>query len=284
MEVVVMNPKHAVLETLRRTLELGESAGARGQDAQEIVGYTLRILEPWNFIFDIPERNLNHSIGALELCGLIGQTDIDTPSRTVVKALGQFQNSGTAWGAYGPRLRGQLGLLLNELANDLFTRRAVITIYDGRVDLGRKVNDIPCTLGMQILIRNDQVHMITRMRSNDAWLGLPYDLMMFAGLQRSIAHWMGFPPGELIHQVGSMHLYARNRAAAQHVWSVNAGWAPVTEKYAPVPWLLPDFTYAVQYCQDVLAGIRRSPQTELEIWLWENITQKYVHQIAEPGA
>ncbi len=48
------------------------------------------------------------------------------------------------------------------------------------------------------------------MRSNDAWLGLPYDLMQFGMLQCAISQALGLPVGVQTHSAGSMHLYKRN--------------------------------------------------------------------------
>jgi hypothetical protein len=50
----------------------------------------------------------------------------------------------------------------------------------------------------------------TTMRSNDAWLGLPYDLFQFTQLQLTICNVMGYDPGTYTHTAWSMHLYQEN--------------------------------------------------------------------------
>ena len=48
------------------------------------------------------------------------------------------------------------------------------------------------------------------MRSNDAWLGLPYDVFCNTQLLKLIADILGVIPGSYTHNVGSMHFYERN--------------------------------------------------------------------------
>jgi thymidylate synthase len=52
------------------------------------------------------------------------------------------------------------------------------------------------------------------MRSNDVWLGLPYDVFAFTTIQRLIAEQLKLDLGTYYHQAGSEHLYNRNREQA----------------------------------------------------------------------
>jgi thymidylate synthase len=55
------------------------------------------------------------------------------------------------------------------------------------------------------------------MRSNDAWLGLPYDVAQFTMLQEAVAaHW-GLALGRYVHIDGSLHLYERDMKAARAI-------------------------------------------------------------------
>jgi hypothetical protein len=93
--------------------------------------------------------------------------------------------------------------------------------------------DIPCTLSIQFFIRDGRLHCVTTMRSNDIWLGLPYDIFCFTCLQRLIAEALKVPTGFYIHQAGSLHLYARNAekmdtasnkpsiVEAEHQWTLH---------------------------------------------------------------
>lgn len=272
MEIFVTNPEQAVTNTLSTVMALGEDIEVRGLMTKELTNFTINIKQPWRFMFDVPGRDLNQTIGALEVAGLIGQTDIDAAGRSLTKVLQRFQDEGVTWGAYGPRIRGLLGPLMTEFAKDMFTRQAVLTIHDSRQDMGMPVKDKPCTLSLQYLYRKGRLHARTTMRSNDAWLGLPYDLMMFCSLQRCIAYWLGVPSGEYQHSVGSMHVYAEHWAKARDVVTLNRVKEHTENYHAPAPFVLPDLRYGVEFCQNALACQQEMlADTEFEMWLTQNL-------------
>jgi thymidylate synthase len=68
---------------------------------------------------------------------------------------------------------------------------------------------------MQFLMRNDKLHAITTMRSNDAWLGFPLDIYQFTLFQRIVAAAIHTSLGLYVHNVGSMHLYSRDYDVAK---------------------------------------------------------------------
>jgi thymidylate synthase len=57
--------------------------------------------------------------------------------------------------------------------------------------------------------------MLTTIRSNDAYLGLPHDIFCFTMLQEVVARTLGVELGSYRHFVGSLHLYDQDRAEAQ---------------------------------------------------------------------
>jgi hypothetical protein len=77
------------------------------------------------------------------------------------------------------------------------------------------VNDLPCTLSMQFIRRGEHLHCSVCMRSNDVWLGLPYDVFCFSTIQRLVAHRLGLKAGKYIHNVGSLHVYTRDLIKAK---------------------------------------------------------------------
>ena len=68
------------------------------------------------------------------------------------------------------------------------SRQAIVQIVDRR-DIPDKVEDIPCTCVLQFLGRHGKLDMVTYMRSNDAFLGLPHDIFCFTMLQEIICMW-----------------------------------------------------------------------------------------------
>jgi thymidylate synthase len=93
----------------------------------------------------------------------------------------------------------------------------VLQLFDA-ADLAASHKEIPCTCTLQFLIRNGRLHLVTYMRSNDAYIGLPHDVFAFTMLQEILARTLGVQLGPYKHLVGSLHLYDRNRdAAAQYL-------------------------------------------------------------------
>ncbi len=129
----------------------------------------------------------------------------------------QFLDSnGETTGAYGWRMKNQIAPLIALLKSDPNTRRAVIGLWSTD-DIGQNTPDQPCTLSLQFILRHGFLDCIVTMRSNDVWLGTVYDTFCFSRLQTFIANELGVYPGHYTHQVGSMHLYAKNSVAAARV-------------------------------------------------------------------
>jgi len=138
------------------------------------------------------------------------------------KGLTQYADDGVLRGAYGPRIRrwggsfDQLEQVRNLLRHDPQSRQAVIQIFDPARDWIPS-RDVSCTIGHRFLIRDGELHLHTTMRSQDAWLGLPYDLFVNTVLQELMAGWLEVPVGEYVHTVDSLHLYATDVAGAEAV-------------------------------------------------------------------
>ena len=135
-----------------------------------------------------------------------------------------LDGDGVAWGAYGSRwaewdqLRAVVGVLSSGT-----TRQAVVSCWEPR-DLARAADrdckDIPCTVALQFLLRSGALNCVCTMRSNDVWLGMPYDVFCFTTLQKLIADAIGAEYGWYQHQVGSLHLYDRDLARAEQALAV----------------------------------------------------------------
>jgi len=93
----------------------------------------------------------------------------------------------------------------------------VLDVYDGEIGLRPEVKDSPCACTLQFLIREEQLHLIVHMRSNDAIWGLPYDMFLFTMLQELLANELGTPLGTYTHIVGSLHLYEHHFELARGI-------------------------------------------------------------------
>ncbi len=164
-----------------------------------------------------------------ELCWyLSGSSNVDAIAFWVPRYRHEAEENGSVHGAYGPRIFGsgekaQVCRIVELLKEKPGTRRAVMQIFDlWDVAEGVRYKDVPCTSTIQLLVRDNRLSMITNMRSNDAYLGLPHDVFAFTMIQEIIARELDIELGSYIHIAGSLHLYSdRLRDAEQFV---KEGW------------------------------------------------------------
>lgn len=208
----------AFIETLDDLIQYPDAVvSPRGQKTAEMLDYHVVIQRP-QAIIAATGREWKYAIGAAEAMALVGQVSVPEVLTDRFKAWSPFIDDGVLWGAYGPRIAGDLGQVVKTLQADPDSRQAVLTIFDSGRDLNRGVKDVPCTIAIQFLLR-DELFMRVMMRSNDIWLGFPYDTMQFAALQSAVATALGVEMGEYSHLAGSMHLYERDRDKAMQIVS-----------------------------------------------------------------
>jgi thymidylate synthase len=217
MEVIAKTGSEAYVELMQAVLNEGEPTSPRGQLTFELLNVTVQVEDLEEAHVLNTARKVNTKILATEYMHLLGglssleQLDLASGGR-----FSQFANGGRLLGAYGPRIRRQLPRVVELLSRDPDTRQAVLSIWTGReheVDS----RDVPCTLTVQFLLRDNQLHVRVSMRSNDVVLGIPYDWWMFSRLGMSVASALGVETGSYTHTVGSMHLYDRDLGIANDV-------------------------------------------------------------------
>lgn len=224
-------------------------------------------------------RRLNHAITAVEGLSLVGQCSVPELVLDRVGAFAPYADDGIFWGAYGPRAAGDVGLVVDLLKRDPDTRQAVISIYDSDRDLGRAVKDVPCTLSIQLFLRDDEeleletfgpiakrLHMWVTMRSQDAWLGMPYDFGQFSMLQFAVAQAVGAEVGTYTHSLGSLHLYEKHWEQAREVSSPQS--YPRGHEYGSS-----DIGVIASRCRRILLG-QFAKATPLEEWLSLQLASK----------
>ena len=119
------------------------------------------------------------------------------------------------WSNYGGWLWGNApayqGLVnaVTMMRADRNTRRAVAYIGNNGTTFESN-RDVPCTLGLQFIIRNNQLYTRVWMRSQDAYLGLRNDLTAFWFFARIFAKLTNSKPLILHLDVGSFHVYENN--------------------------------------------------------------------------
>lgn len=177
-------------------------------------------------------------------------------------ALTHFSDDGRRQGAYGPRMRrwhgrvDQLDQVRQLLARDPDSRQGVIQLFDPDRDT-RGHRDVPCTLGYRFFVRNGRLQMHTTMRSQDVWLGFPYDVFAATLLQELLAGWLGIEVGEYHHFVDSLHLYDAHTPSA-------ASLPAHPELSPPTPPIGVEWDRLSGLLSDVIAGC--APPDAGEVW------------------
>lgn len=100
----------------------------------------------------------------------------------------------------------QLDYVIKELKRNPFSRRALITIYDGKENLLYE-KDTPCTLNVGFTVYESKLNMSVIMRSNDLWFGFCNDQYCFSKLQALVADRLSLSLGSYFHFAGNLHLY-----------------------------------------------------------------------------
>lgn len=99
----------------------------------------------------------------------------------------------------------QLLELIENIKNDPFSRRHILMAYNpGEID---QMALPPCHMMCQFYVRNDELSCQMYQRSQDVFLGGPFNYASYALLTHMIAQVCNLTPKELIVTVGDCHLY-----------------------------------------------------------------------------
>lgn len=164
-----------------------------------------------NKIRKLPMR---YAIGEL-LWYLSGNNDLKS-IQMFTKAWDRMSDDGeTVNSNYGYCLMDKFGFnqidqALNQLMDDPSSRQVVLHIKEARNLKEKPTKDLNCTVCLQFFIRDGKLYMTTYMRSNDLWMGFPYDVFQFTCLQILMAMKLHVDVGTYTHVAGSLHLYSRD--------------------------------------------------------------------------
>ncbi len=197
------------------------SQKGRGGPTKEILHAAISIEDPRQRWVVSRKPSINVAFALAEVVWIInGRRDLKF-LEFWNQALPRFVGPGPELhGAYGHRLRVHLGLdqlkrAYEALRQDPDTRQAVLQIWDSSIDLPRSDGspvdqDIPCNIFSLLKVRNGKLEWTQIIRSNDLFLGVPYNFVQFTCLQEIIAGWLGIECGSYNQISDSLHLYDRN--------------------------------------------------------------------------
>ncbi len=279
----------------------------RGKAIREGIGAHFVLTDPRNRLITSPARNVNYGFAVGELCWYVrGDTDLET-MLYYNKRMAQFSDDGkTINSAYGHRIlkerwsarfpmpaaygRSQLDNVIDELRKDPDSRRAVMHINEPS-DLLKAVEggskDVPCTMSLQLLIRERRLHMHVLMRSNDIIWGVPYDVFSFTCLQEAFLYMLqdaGVSVDDLgyyHHTAGSLHVYETHYTMAEEVGG---------ETFYPPPPMMPFTLMGLQeIAEQVEPAIRMAAPDGLfvntfsgtEGWMFDCLMDHRAKRLAE---
>jgi thymidylate synthase len=128
--------------------------------------------------------------------------------------------------AYGYRWRHAFGVdqiqnIISKLREDNTSRQQVLLSWDPRVDNVKEATNIPCPYTAVVNIIDNKLNIHLTLRSNDVYLGLPYDVLMYTLLGNILAETLEVEVGELFYSIAHMHLYENQFEAAKTIIARN---------------------------------------------------------------
>lgn len=161
------------------------------------------------------KRGINPFFAFAEFSWLITGSNYLKPLQFFIKGYDKYSDDGeTLNGAYGHRLRykfdvDQLEKAIEGLKKRPESRRIVLTMWSVD-DLLAESNDLPCNISIMLKIRNEKLDITIINRSNDLFLGVPYNVLVFYLLQCYLAERIGCGIGTQRHFTDSLHIYKRD--------------------------------------------------------------------------
>lgn len=212
MELVLDDLRGGYVNLVKHVAHSGKPVVSRGLATLELTAVSLVFPNVLNPLLPVGVgRGVNARLAAIEALQLISGIQRHDLIRQVTPGFDSVlvDQENPDYGAYGPRIITQLGDCVDILNTDPTTRRAVITIWNEN-DLTHN-GDRPCTVFLQFLVRDNgfgpALELHSHMRSQDVWLGVPYDIFMFTQLQHTVAFILGLPAGQFVHHATSLHIY-----------------------------------------------------------------------------
>lgn len=203
------------------TIKGRKNVSGRNGDTTEILHVDLSLENPRQRWVCCRQPVISPAFSFAELITIMNGCDDAKVINPWNSALPRYQGNYNQYpGAYGARLRKKFGFDQLQRAYEALlwnshSRQVVLEIWKPDIDLpvrrGIPNNkDIPCNICSMLKIRDDKLYWTQIMRSNDIFLGLPYNLLQFTSLQEIMAGWLKLELGEYMHISDSMHIYNDN--------------------------------------------------------------------------
>lgn len=153
-------------------------------------------------------RQPSHRVGFIEgvlLCD-------DTNEVKYMPWYKPFSRDGEhSYSMYGQWINPYMLKMVDKLTKNPNTRQCQFSIYNSELNVwDREITDVPCTTTGIFEIVNGRLNLTIFMRSNDIYLGTPYNVQMFCYLLQVMANTLNIPVGIYTHIVNNLHIYQRD--------------------------------------------------------------------------
>jgi thymidylate synthase len=233
MKIFAGNQADEVWARAVATLSLeGDIVPSRNGDTKELLAVTMDIKNPAKRLVTSYGRPVAPAFALAEVLWILaGRQDV-AMLQHYNSQIGNYSDDGRVFNAaYGYRLRSEFGHdqiddVIQLLRADAGSRQAVLNIWSPIHDYSYEPDGTPnrtadraCNLVAHLLIRNDRLHWLQTMRSNDAFWGTPNNFMQWMHLQQFVANRLGVEMGSYTHVAHSFHLYQQHWDQAMDVRS-----------------------------------------------------------------
>lgn len=224
MDSIIHSANFEWLSELSWAFNKGNDVTPRGQLTKEVLQQT-SIVNMRRPVITLPERKLSTKfLGGEAYWILSGDNRVETIAPYNKNIVNYSDDGVTFFGAYGPRILSQLDYVIDKLKSDADTRQAVLTIWRENPP---ETKDVPCTVAVHFMIRDHKLNCHVYMRSNDLWLGFPYDVFNFSMLSHLVCCKLNafvvenggviIEPGMLYHTASSRHIYEQHFAQVEQL-------------------------------------------------------------------
>ena len=213
----------------------GKRCSPRGQLTKELLNWQFRFDDDQRFLYH-KQLPMNLEYFGKELAWYVkGERDDVSIIEHASIWKDMLNSDGTLTSNYGYLLWGYetapLKRCVAELKRDPFSRRAVAHINKPE-HFREGINDIPCTMYLQFIVRDGDLHTSVHMRSQDAVFGLRNDLPFFWFVADVMAEALQVDATTLNLTVGSFHVYERHWEKLDNV------------VHTPEAWLVPQIDWS----------------------------------------
>ena len=189
-----------------------------GEVIGEVINAITVIEDPTRCIMSNPIRKMPMRYAVGELLWYLSGNNNLSEIQKYTNSWDRMSDDGTTVNSnYGYCIQRKYGFdqwdyIKKMLTQNPESRQAVIHIKTASAASSKDVN---CTVCCQFLIRENKLYMTTYMRSNDIWMGFPYDVFQSTAMQILLSMQLGVELGTYTHIAGSLHMYKRDYDAAK---------------------------------------------------------------------